>query len=917
GRLFYLIPALLLALAIAGLGGVAFQRTFAEFQPLGVELTRVGSVYMVTEGAEPPSEDGLLAGDMIFSVAGELPASLEAVEARLRSVKTAPVTVKRGDTAVKTVTYQRPSIDIDPVYLTLATVGVFYLLIGLYTCLRGQHAALFVLWCLASAAFYLLSPRLPPVDATDRLIFFADQLARSLLPALTLHLFLVFPQPLFQRRRLAWALPLLYLAPLGSIAFHADQVFWGGSQLFGAATAAQVAAVDRLELILLVGCALVSAAVVALRLGRNLGWEQKRQMQWMLAGMVGGYVPFLFFYLTPYSLGWTTPLWSTLVAVAPLALVPLAFAYAIFKYKLLDLSLILRDAVAYSAAAVVGLFGFYVVRILVEQGVGSGFPVSRAVMTFAAGLAVASVLAPTKNAVSTSLERWQHRGLWGRRSLLRSLGGELLHERDLDQLCRRLTEQLSDTFVVRASLYFSAGDGTMQAFEPRDNYPERLDLDALGSGVWKRDVEAISGVGLPLAETTQEQRLFAVGFRYAFPVAVQGHPIGLLLVSYKYDEEPLDGEDLELIRGLLNQAALAIENARLFGEVRHQLAEVSRLEAYNQGILQSSPAGIAVLDEAQRVVSANPAFHALIGAEAAVEGQALESLLPVRPLPDLGAGPVEVAYCEPSGQERYLQVSLAGYQAAAVGRQVLVAQDVTGRVTMEHELREKEHLASLGMLAAGVAHEVNTPLTGISSYAQFLLDDTEPGDPRYKILQKMERQTFRASQIVNNLLDFARNRRGEMNRVNLGAAITEAVQLLDLRATKAGVAVEWQVPAEATTVLGNEGELHQVITNLLTNAFDAVSTHSGERRVEVSVQERGNRYEVAVRDSGPGIPEERLNSIFKPFFSSKLGRGGSGLGLAITYNIVRRHGGEIVARNPDGGGACFTVTLPAYAAVAR
>ncbi|MEO1083632.1 MAG: hypothetical protein AAFY88_05270, partial [Acidobacteriota bacterium] len=544
GRLLFLIPALLLALAIAGLGGVAFQRTFAEFQPLGVELTRVGSVYMVTEGAEPPSEQGLLAGDMIFSVAGELPASLEGVEARLRSVKTAPVTVKRGETAVETVTYVRPPVEIDPVYLTLATVGVLYLLIGLYTCLRGQHAALFVLWCLASAAFYLLSPRLPPIDSTDRMIFFADQLARSLLPALTLHLFLVFPHPLFAKKHLAWAVPLLYLIPGVSVAFHGDQVFWNGDLLFGAATAAQVAMVDRLELIMLVSLALLAAATLVIRLSRNPGWEQKRQMQWMLAGVVAGYVPFLFFYLAPYSLGWSTPLWSTLLAVAPLALVPLAFAYAIFKYKLLDLGLILRDAVSYSAAAVVGLFGFYVVRVLVEQGVGDGFPVSRAVMTFAAGLAVAGVLAPTKNAVSTSLERWQHRGLWSRRRLLRSLGRDLLQERDLDQLCRRLTEQLADTFVVRVGLYFSAGDGTLGAFEPRDDHPERLRTDALGDDVWRRDVEAISGVGLPMAEDTEEQRLFAVGFRYAFPVTVQDHPIGLLLVSYKYDEEPLDGEDL-------------------------------------------------------------------------------------------------------------------------------------------------------------------------------------------------------------------------------------------------------------------------------------------------------------------------------------------------------------------------------------
>ena len=928
GRLFFLIPALLLALAIAGLGGVAFQRTFADFKPLGVELTRLGNVYLVADvvDGETGSATGLLAGDMIFDVAGELPPSLEALESRLRSVQSATVTVQRGDT-VETVQYQRPPLEVDPVYPTLATIGVLYLLIGLYTCLRGQHAALFVFWCLASAALYLLSPRLPPVDSTDRLIFWVDQAARNLLPALTLHLFLVFPTTLLERGRLRWLAPLLYLPALGLLTFHADQVFFAGERLFGPATTTQLAAIDRLELFLLVGMALVSAGLLLLRFRQRLGWEQRRQMQWVLTGVVAGYVPFLIFYQTPYSFGWSTPLWSTLLAVLPLALVPLAFAYAIFKYKLLDLGLILRDAVAYSAAVVVGLFGFQVARTMIEQGVGEDLPVSRAMLTFAAGLVVAGVLAPTKNAVSGGLERWRHRGLWGRRRLLGSLGRELLHERDLDQLCRRLVEQLTDTFVVRVDLFLLVAEGKLRAFDDgldvgsgKHDAPRTLSLDALGGDFWRRDVESISGVGLPLAETTDEQRLFTAGYRYAFPVTVQSHPIGLMVISYKYDEEPLDGEDLELIRGLLNQAALAIENARLLTEVRHQLAEVSRLEAYNEGILQSSPAGIAVLgeerDDGDLIVSANRAFAGFFGREAIVPGQSLVELLPVRPLPDVGAGPLEVAYCEPSGEERYFQLSVAGYQAAGAGRRVLVLQDVSERVTMEFELREKEHLASLGMLAAGVAHEVNTPLTGISSYAQFLLDDTEPEDPRYKILQKMERQTFRASQIVNNLLDFARNRRGEMHRVDLSAAVSDAVQLLEMRASKAGAVIDWQPPEQPASVLGNEGELHQVVTNLLTNAFDALNGVSGERRITVEVRERGHRFEVVVRDSGPGIPEERLASIFKPFFSSKLGRGGTGLGLAITYNIVRRHGGEILARNVDGGGAEFTVGLPAYVAVA-
>ncbi|MEM6794138.1 MAG: ATP-binding protein [Acidobacteriota bacterium] len=944
GRFLFLVPALLLTIFVAGLAGVGFQRKMAESQTLGVQLAPRGEGFWVAELLD--ASVGLEAGDVIVTARGDQPTSLGDLEARLRAAESVPLLVQRGDSLVQ-VNYSRPPRTFEPIYPILATVGVFYLLIGLYTSLKGRRAELFVLWSLASAAFFLLSPRVPPSDTTDLLIFLVDQGARTLLPALTLHLFLFFPKPLLSRRAAAFAVPGLYLPAAFLLAFHGDQALFGGAKLFGPATLAQVHTIDRLELLVLLACVLASAAALVLRLKEPGEWQQRRQVLWILAGLVAGYVPFLIFYAAPFALGWPTPLGTTLAAVLPLALVPLAFAYAIFKYKLLDLGLILRDAVSYSAAAVVGVFGFQTAQVVIDQGIGEELAVARTMLTFAAGLVVAGVLAPTKNAVASGLERWQHRGLWSRRRLLQSLGRELLHERDLDRLCRRLTEQLSDALVVRAEMYMLGKDGALHRTEgparalaagAEDQEPtpaedlsllQTLEVDALGRETWRRDVNSISPVGLPSGQIEAPERLFTAGYRYAFPILVQQQPVGLIVMSYKYDELPLDGEDLELVRGLLNQAALAIENARLFVEVRRQLAEVSRLEAYSQGILHSSPAALAVLDPEDRILTANPSFLQLFGvdsdsAAAELEGRSLADYLPVSPLPEVGAGLTEASYCEPSGTERYLQLSLASYDLAGTsGRRVLVVQDVSERVSMELELREKEHMASLGMLAAGVAHEVNTPLTGISSYAQFMLDDTEESDPRFKILKKMERQTFRASQIVNNLLDFSRNRRGEMSRVDLGSVVTDAVQLLEMRATKSDAALHCDALVDSSSgcleVLGNEGELHQVVTNLLTNALDAVSATPGDRRVVASVErmEREKRLRVSVSDNGPGIPPERLDTIFKPFFSSKLGRGGTGLGLAITYNLVRRHGGEIRAENHETSAGCtFSVELPVYQAVA-
>ena len=154
-----------------------------------------------------------------------------------------------------------------------------------------------------------------------------------------------------------------------------------------------------------------------------------------------------------------------------------------------------------------------------------------------------------------------------------------------------------------------------------------------------------------------------------------------------------------------------------------------------------------------------------------------------------------MSWCDAAGAERHLQLSLAAFDRGwRQGLYVLVIHDVSERVAMENAMREKDRLAALGMLAAGVAHEVNTPITGISSYAQMLLEDTEPSDPHYEILKKVERQTFRAARIVNNLLEFARKRDNEPKPVALAPLVGESLELLADRIAKRRIEVALDTP---------------------------------------------------------------------------------------------------------------------------
>ena len=257
-------------------------------------------------------------------------------------------------------------------------------------------------------------------------------------------------------------------------------------------------------------------------------------------------------------------------------------------------------------------------------------------------------------------------------------------------------------------------------------------------------------------------------------------------------------------------------------------------------------------------------------------------------------------------------MSVAEFQGAAPGHRVVVVHDVTERVAMKRELAEKERLAALGAMAAGVAHEVNTPLTGISSYAQMLLAETPDRDPRRRLLRKVERQTFRAARIVNTLLDFARRGRHDPAPVDLGAVVRESCEALAERFADAGVELRVDLgPDAAAWAPGNDTELGQVLANLMLNAVDAM-TESGceERRLSLAVRRLDDAVDVFVDDTGPGIPEQHLDRVFEPFFSTRKARGGTGLGLSISQEIVRRHGGELTASNLPSGGCRLALRLP-------
>jgi len=232
-------------------------------------------------------------------------------------------------------------------------------------------------------------------------------------------------------------------------------------------------------------------------------------------------------------------------------------------------------------------------------------------------------------------------------------------------------------------------------------------------------------------------------------------------------------------------------------------------------------------------------------------------------------------------------------------------------VMLETQLAQADKLSSIGLLAAGVAHEINTPLAVISSYAQMLTKQLK-GDARLgPVLDKIVQQSFRASEIANGLLNFSRTSTTEFRSTDLNQVIRETLSLLEHQFKTAQIVVDLELDAGLPPIHGNPGKLQQVFLNLLLNAKDAMPA-GGHLRVSTAAN---GHVEARVSDSGSGIAPEHLKRIYDPFFTTKTTprpgeRRGTGLGLSVSYGIIQEHAGKIHVESAVGAGTTFHLEFP-------
>ncbi|HKR66572.1 MAG TPA: ATP-binding protein [Thermoanaerobaculia bacterium] len=896
---------LLIALLTVGvvLGAfVSFQRKRSSFERIDFTFQRDNGIVVVTnvDADSNAAAAGLRPGDHIWLI-GETPTTeVEGLQKTLRRIgESVPMVIARNGRPM-TIQYRPPELKVDYPYLILSFIGFLYLAIGLFTLFRGEtrDSRLFYFVTLLSFIVYVYTPA-GDIDWSYKLLQMIEELARIFLPPLTLNFFLLFPRPIIRDRR--W-IAAMYVPPILLALWNIDLLLFTNAVPLASARRS-VELISRWETIDF--AVYFTLALVALGFTyQKAAAVGKKQIKWIYLGLVLGFVPFLIIYLVPYLVAGTVRPVLTTLAILPLAFIPLAFAVSILRYKLWDVEVVIKEVLAYSVTFVFGMIAFSTVNVILSRIIEERSAMERNFLAFTSGLLIAGVLIPVKGKIESVIEMILYRESYRHRRTMTDFAQELATFHNVEELIAMMRERLRATLhIERMNLYMREASSLL-IYEREEGVPRRVSPEDLGT-IPKEGPVVLSQPRLP-DQSDVPWKLLSAGYRYVFPLRNRGELQGLLLLGTRRGEEPLSRDDLHLIGTLTAPVALAIENSRLYGRLRRQLDEIRALKEYNENIIESSLSAIAVVAGDGTVLTANRAFWELVGVEESEESIA-ELFPPYEEVRKNVSRTMATHFINRNGVEKEVTVTASPLTAGDVadGARVLVIGDITDRVRLERELQDKERLASLGLLAAGVAHEVNTPLTGISSYAQLLLSETAQDDPKYKLLKKMEQQSFRASHLVNNLLDLIANRPRSREIVDLEELVTATVALHEdlLKAKRIGV----HLTLAPVRVRGNFHDLQQVLTNVLLNARDAVAA---DGNIWISVVEEGDRVTMRVRDDGKGIAPDMLGRIFDPLVTTKRGQGGTGLGLAISRRILHASDGEITVESSPGAGAEFSITLP-------
>jgi two-component system, NtrC family, sensor kinase len=870
------------------------------------------------------AQAGIKPNDQLVSVNGQDVKSAPGLERQLYSTgvwHSATYSLIRGSIALDSKVLLVPADR--SLNNSLRLIALIYLGIGLYVLLRRWTApgsTHFYIFCLVSFIAYSFKYT-GKLNDFDWIIYWSNIAAGILQPAMFLHFVLTFPEKRQVVRQRPWILSLAYLPGAILLGRHIIALRLAQASEFLKWD------MDRQEMAYGAVLFIAAAAVLWYSYRRASTTILRQQLKWVTRGTILAVIPYTLLYVIPYLMG-SLPDTVMKLSALSLGLLPLTFGYAIFRYRLMDVDLISKRGVVYTLALAIVVGLYFALVAGVAWLVQMQRPTSGPVGLIMAMVVTALLFDPVRKWIQDRVDQFFYRTVYDYRRTLIEFGRELSSETDLNALLSAVVDRLSRTLAVdRIAIFLREGDEAEQFTLSKSiglNPVGRLDLSFLGEARPEPSGHMFfeNTHQVPRESAGSQDAIARLDLNYYIPCRAQQRTVAVLGLGKTNKGDYLSSEDIELLETLGGYLGIAIQNGRLYASLQQKVAEYERLKDFNENIVESINIGVIALDMEDRVESWNAqmeVMYALPRWQALT--QPIRSIFPAEFVEDFyrvrqNAG-INNLYKfrlqTPAGETRTVNVAIAPLvtrKFEVIGRLVIM-DDITERVELESQLSQADKLTSIGLLAAGVAHEVNTPLAVISSYTQMLAKQLQ-GDPQKSgLLEKITRQTFRASEIVNNLLNFSRTSGTEFTDIDINKVISDTLGLLEHQFKTAKIQVHSELTNGISSMKGNAGRLQQVFLNLFLNAKDAMPS-GGKLSVATS---NGDFVSVRVSDTGSGIAPEHIQRIYDPFFTTKAAvkegqNRGTGLGLSVTYGIIQEHAGKIRVESNPGAGTTFALDFP-------
>ena len=899
---FRLIATVVLSLGIIILGGLNVRQKRSWIAPddgvswIETEPGAVTATLVLADG--PGGRAGIQAGDILVLINDIQVANDRHVTQILHELgewSRATYQLERDGAEIETTVVVTPQPErFKSAFVYLEIIGVLYLLVGIFVATkrwRAPHAMHFYLVCLVSFVFYVFH-NTGKFNDFDWTIFWSDLAAAALLPPLFMHFCLEFPVRNRWLERFRFPVALIYLP--GMMLLAGWILFVTGALTLSASPVVLRDFLDSLNAFHFGLFFVLSAGLLARTYFTAETAELRRQMKWVTGGTAIAVIPYFLFQSLPRVLGFVPPEAADL-AVFLLVLIPISFGWAIHRHRLMGVDFLFRRGVAYTLATAMVVALYVSVVVIVGSLFGDGLPQLGIVGSIIAMIVAAFMFSPTKDHIQVWLDKFFYKERYNLRITVSDFGRNLGSEVDLRAVLDRIVERLSDSLLV---------DKVAVLLEDSRN-PSRFVLARA------RGFNVPEGTLYPtLTKDLDKPYIFSgddeSGLRYFVPCKTKGRVIAYLGLGRPQDGEYLTSEDIDLLEGISDYVGIAVENATLYRSLEDKASQYETLKDFNESIIESISVGVMVEVDGH-IVGWNRALEALTGrSRKEVTGAETSTIIPQRSLGRLRDERNLYKHVWGDLVVNFSATPLLDKDGRTTGRLIIV-DDITERVRLEDQLVQNDKLSSMGLLAAGVAHEVNTPLAVISSYSQLLRKQIGPGDERNKLLDRIIRQTFRASEIVNNLLSFSRTNPTDLVELDVHQIIAETVGLLEHQLGSAGILVERQFSAREPLAFGNAGKLQQVFLNLVLNAKDAMP-QGGTLRIRTDIADA--KLRAWIEDTGSGISDEHIKKIYDPFFTTKAAGKGTGLGLSVSYGIIQEHGGDIFVESSPSHGTTFRLELP-------